>query len=93
MTVADLERRLLALEKVVEDMRARLPEPQNGPPAPATTPATQRHWWRDDAGAFADDPGFEEMVRLGRAYRESLRPGGRKKGRQARAKGNEDARP
>jgi hypothetical protein len=32
-----------------------------------------------DAGRFANDPIFDEMVRLGREYRESLRPGRGKK--------------
>jgi hypothetical protein len=87
MTVAELEQRLLILEQAVEDLRARLPASANGQPQPGSvTPATQRHWWRDDAGAFADDPGFEEMVRLGREYRESLRPGARKKAKKSPTK-------
>ncbi|HWE35978.1 MAG TPA: hypothetical protein VG406_05340 [Isosphaeraceae bacterium] len=32
-------------------------------------------WWIEGAGRFADDPAFEEMVRLGGEYRESLRRG------------------
>lgn len=31
-------------------------------------------WWGHVVGAFADDPDFEEAMRLGREYRESLRP-------------------
>lgn len=31
-------------------------------------------WWEHVVGAFADDPAFEEAMRLGREYRESLRP-------------------
>jgi len=34
----------------------------------------RRRWWIDDAGRFADDPVFEEIVRLGKAYRRSFRP-------------------
>lgn len=30
--------------------------------------------WRHIVGVFADDPEFEEAMRLGREYRESLRP-------------------
>ena len=95
MTVQELEARVVALEKALEEVRARLPAPANGSCQPVfVTPQTQRHWWRDDAGAFANDPGFEEMVRLGREYRESLRPGRRKKvkkGRKKRVKGKKDA--
>lgn len=87
MTVAELEQRLLALEKAVEEMRARFPAAPNGQGQPGgVTPQTQRHWWRDDAGAFAKDPGFEEMVRLGREYRESLRPGRLKQTKKSRTK-------
>jgi hypothetical protein len=69
MTVADLEKRLSALEKKVEELQARV----------LPSPAAQRNWWRDDAGRFADDPVFDEIVRLGRQYRESLHPDRRKK--------------
>jgi hypothetical protein len=31
-------------------------------------------WWEKMFGSFADSEGFEEAVRLGREYRESLRP-------------------
>jgi hypothetical protein len=34
--------------------------------------------WKATAGMFANDPWFEEVVRLGREYRESLRPGKKK---------------
>jgi hypothetical protein len=64
-----LEQRLTALERAVEQIQAQL----------AHEPAQQRHWWQDDAGRFADDPVFDEFVRLGREYRESLRPHGGKK--------------
>jgi hypothetical protein len=30
--------------------------------------------WRHILGIFANDPAFEEAMRLGREYRESLRP-------------------
>lgn len=64
MTLAELEKRLTTLERTVATLvRREMPTPQ-----------TQYHWWHDDAGRFANDPAFEEMVRLGREYRESLRP-------------------
>ena len=36
---------------------------------------TSKHAWQTTVGDFADDPGFDEMVRLGREYRESLKSG------------------
>jgi hypothetical protein len=62
MTIAELEERLLALEKAVKNLQAR-------PAAEASKP-----WWIRTAGRFANDPVFDEIVRLGREYRQSLRP-------------------
>ena len=31
-------------------------------------------WWERIAGSFEQDPIYEEAMKLGRAYRESLRP-------------------
>ena len=31
-------------------------------------------WWRRVAGRFKDNPEFDEAMRLGREYRQSLRP-------------------
>ena len=31
-------------------------------------------WWKKIVGKYKDDPEFEEAMRLGREYRESLRP-------------------
>ncbi len=68
MTLKELESRVAALEKEIERLRAHLP-----------TAATQRHWWHDDAGRFANDPEFDEIVRLGKDYRDSLRAKRRKR--------------
>ena len=35
-------------------------------------------WWKKITGAFRGDPAVEEAMRLGREYRESLRPKFRK---------------
>ncbi|MFN4259750.1 MAG: hypothetical protein ACK4RK_10660 [Gemmataceae bacterium] len=77
MTLAELAKRLEALEKEVAELRAKVTMP---------TPETQRHWWRDNAGKFANDPVFEEIVRLGREYRESLHPDRQKKKKKTRKK-------
>lgn len=69
MTTAELAKRVEALERVVAELQLRV----NGAPDPT------RPWWRLDAGRFKDDPVFEEIIRLGREYRESLRPKPRKR--------------
>ncbi|MCI0490665.1 MAG: hypothetical protein L0229_29075 [Blastocatellia bacterium] len=64
MAVSQIERRVAALEAEVAQMKEQLEKaiPQKG------------DWLDDIYGAFADDPHFEEAMRLGREYRESLRP-------------------
>jgi hypothetical protein len=69
MTVAELEARLTALEKTVEKLKERVDKGQD----------SSQPWWIAQAGTFANDPVYDEIVRLGREYRESLRPGRRKK--------------
>ena len=69
MTVAQLEKRVAALEKALDELRAKVED----------SPVEPRHWWRDDAGRFANDPLFDEMTRLGKEYRESLNPYRKKK--------------
>ncbi len=58
-----LEERVDALERQVALlMRGRRADGVNTP------------WWKRVAGPFAEDPEFDEAMRLGREYRESLRP-------------------
>jgi hypothetical protein len=64
MASVDLEQRVAALEAEV----ARLKERLEG----ASTPS--RPGWEQIVGTFADDPAYEEAMRLGREYRESFRP-------------------
>ncbi len=71
MTVAQLENRLTALEKKVEQLQVQLAKSNN----------TIRPWSREYAGGFANDPLFDEMVRLGKEYRDSLKPSRRKRKR------------
>jgi hypothetical protein len=61
-TAATIEERLARLEETV----ARL---TNEPGAKAQTP-----WWKKIVGVYKNDPEFDEAMRLGREYRESLRP-------------------
>jgi hypothetical protein len=75
MTVAELEQRLLALEAEVQQLKARTPQPNKADPK----------WVLAHAGRFRDDPGFDEIARLGREYRESLRPARKKAAPKGRA--------
>ena len=65
MATETLEDRLA----VVENELARLKD-LLGTNKASDTPA----WWEKMFGSFADSAGFEEAVRLGREYRQSLRP-------------------
>lgn len=68
MTNAELTKRVEALEKALKELQAKV----------ATVPQPEAPWWETQAGRFKDDPVFDEIVRLGRKYRESLRPKPRK---------------
>jgi hypothetical protein len=65
MTPLEIETRVAILEAEVERLRSKV-EAGGTPPAP---------WWERIAGTFADDPAHEQAMKLGRTYRESLRPG------------------
>jgi hypothetical protein len=41
-------------------------------------PKRNAKWWLQQAGAFSDDPGYADVVRLGRKYHQSLKPKPRK---------------
>src|SRR5215813_2974224 len=64
MAAAEIELRVAALEAEVALLKQQLVE----------TAETKKHWVDEVYGAFANDPDFLEAMRLGRKYRESLRP-------------------
>ena len=64
MAAEEIELRVAALEAEVARLRQRLEKPVE----------TKKHWVDEVYGAFAGDPDFLEAMRLGRKYRESLRP-------------------
>ena len=73
MASETIEARLSALEREMSQIK-RLLENASRPGEP---------WWERIAGAFEDDPAFEQAMKLGRQYRESLRPGkGTRRGRR-----------
>ena len=57
-----LERRVAHLEQDVSRLKSQAAE-RSGQP-----------WWERIAGQFENDQVFDEIVRLGREYRESQRP-------------------
>src|SRR3954454_9992776 len=63
MAATKLERRVKALEGEVAKLK------QHVTARPPMIP-----WWERIYGSFANDPAHEEAMRLGREYRESLRP-------------------
>ena len=65
MRPPEIETRVAILKAEVERLRSKVDA--GGPPM---TP-----WWERIAGSFADDPAHEQAMKLGRTYRESLRPG------------------
>ncbi len=69
MATVKLEDRVAALEAEVAILKAKV-----GGEAAVEVP-----WWKQIRGSFANDPAFLEAMRLGREYRESLRPKPRKR--------------
>jgi hypothetical protein len=63
MTAAQVETRLMTLEQEVARLKAQI----------AGTPANPNQWVEEIAGTFANDPTFEEAMRLGRKWRETER--------------------
>lgn len=62
MSNTEIEKRLAALEAEVALLKSKVVE-KNG--------TSEKAWWKDHIGVFADDPAHEEAMRLGREYRES----------------------
>ena len=72
MSNAQLEKRLTALEQEVARLKAGIGEKSRD----------KLPWWERIRGAFANDPAFDEAMRLGRQYRRQS--GKRPKPRAAR---------
>ncbi len=71
MASSSLEKRVAALEEEMAVLRRRI-----------EAVAPTEPWWERVAGTFEHDPVYEQAMKLGRKYRESLRPAkqrGRKK--------------
>ena len=65
MAKATLEERMAAVEQELAQLKQQLKVETS----PAKVP-----WWEQIAGTFANSENYDEAMRLGREYRESLRP-------------------
>lgn len=66
MSTASLEQRVATLEAEVVRLKARVEE--------RSADGARVSNWEKIYGSFANDPIYDEAMRLGREYRESLRP-------------------
>ena len=82
LPIFQLERRIHALEAQIAWLKAELEEVR-GPQIP---------WWEKISGSFANDPEFEEAMRLGREWRESFRPKKRSPKKKSRKAKSSDGR-
>jgi hypothetical protein len=62
MATGSVEDRLAALEAEVAQLKLRL----NG--------GNEEQTWKRVIGTFANDPAYDKAMKIGREYRESLRP-------------------
>lgn len=76
MAIPEIELRVAALEAEMARLKEQVEK----------TIPSQGDWLDEIYGAFADDPHFEAAMRLGREYRESLRPKADKKPARKTAK-------
>jgi hypothetical protein len=74
MTIAELTKRVEALEQKVEQLQ------QAGPTA-ADGEKPAKPWWDEIRGIWAGESDMKEIVELGRKYRASLRPRPRRRKR------------
>ena len=64
MATVSLEERVAALEVAVARLSCER----------LTAAEAKQPWWAEIWGTFKNDPHYEEAMRLGHEYRESLRP-------------------
>jgi hypothetical protein len=78
MSGKTIKERLEHVERELESLKKQIT---------GVTPARKKKWWNEIAGSFENDPIFAEAMRLGREYRESLRPKAPKKKSRKRPNG------
>lgn len=65
MAIGTIEERIAAIEQELAELKQQIQRQRASPPIP---------WWEKIAGTFANSEHYDEAMRLGREYRESLRP-------------------
>ena len=65
MATVSLEERVAELETKLDQLQQK---------HDVIPPQDTRPWWEQIRGTFKDDPAYDAAMRLGREYRESLRP-------------------
>ena len=60
---SELEQRVSDLEAEMDQLKRKMDQLSNATP-----------WWEQITGTFEDDPIYDEAMKRGRQYRESLRP-------------------
>jgi len=71
MTQTQVASKLAQLERDIELLKRQV-----------TPPVRNGRWYIENAGQFKDDPIYAQIARLGRKYRESLRPKASRKKRR-----------
>lgn len=76
MARTQTEARIASIERSLTDRIERLEEQVSrlSKQVDAAGPTPETAWWKKIVGVFANDPEFEEAMRLGREYREAQRP-------------------
>jgi hypothetical protein len=72
MAAENLETRVAALEAEISELKKIVKKEDDIP------------WWQKISGTFANDPLYEKAMRLGRQYRESLRPKAKRKKKKSK---------
>ena len=62
MTNSEIEKRIAVLEAEVSSLKSKVEKKDDINEIP---------WWKQRIGMFADNPAYDEAMRLGREYRES----------------------
>ncbi len=62
MTNGEIENRIAVLEAEVASLKSKVEKKDDKNEIP---------WWKQRIGMFADNPAYDEAMRLGREYRES----------------------
>ena len=63
MKSAEIEKRVAVLEEELASLRRKVEDSE-----------ARKSWWERIAGTFENDPVYQRAMKLGRQYRQSLKP-------------------